>query len=749
MKKLIFFSLVLLFFFPFAYSEEFSLWSFAVCDNDGMCDSGEDKCTCSNDCGECTGDVPNESCKEYSCLTGLCRAQIKYYCCGNHICESGEDFSNCEADCAPTELTAELLEPADENVFMRGDEITFRAKVKADGIAAKNANVRVRTFAGDIPMYDDGNHSDAKANDGIYGVSFLVSELTGKDDYSSEIYAEKLGVTTIEVFTVKVDPSLEMDFSVDKNNVVLGNIIFLEGTLLKRGKPVSAIITLKALNKGEKIFESKTRSDENGFFSFEQRTSLIYPEGKWHLEVSGSDNYANEGLMEKSVLVSKEAGTIFMDVAFSSDYDELYNRGQELKILADVSFDEEPVDNAEVKALLPNGKEAELKMVSLGKYSLSYMLPFDFPLGEQTILINAKKTIGSVKYGGSNKLNITIDNAKINAELLEPKKQIVALGEELNFRLKLNYANGNPLSNATVFVKINDETIAVTEKEKGIFYFSYIVVNEKFSEARQLLLTVEAVDSYNNSVSFSELFEVTGELTLEYYFRENPLLFLSVIFSFVFIILVLIILRKRMNKLGSLNRRKKELERLKSDLQEKYFNLGSISNEQYYSLLSQYSTELRDIESAIEAFKKASEEKGEEIQEAEEESDVFGKKETFFDDKEMRSMFKVKGKEKSHVYEEEEVPGLFSFPKTPFSKKGVTKTSDQKTQTESSSKKGVTKQPSNLLEKDLSKQKLDQKTVEKKDVKKQPFLEKKLEQKKEEKEEKKTVKEKKEDDLWE
>ncbi|PIN98097.1 MAG: hypothetical protein COT90_05810 [Candidatus Diapherotrites archaeon CG10_big_fil_rev_8_21_14_0_10_31_34] len=700
MKKFVLFLLFCLVFIPFIFAEQLNFSNqinFAVCDNDGTCDSGEDKCTCSNDCGVCSGDVTNSSCEEYSCLTGLCRATIKYYCCGNHICESGEDFSNCDADCAPTEITIELLSPSDSNVFLRGEEITFQAKVKADGVTAKQANVRVRTFVGDIPMYDDGNHSDVKANDGIYGVSFLVSELITKNDYVSEIYAEKLGVSATHDFIVKVDPSLEMNFSIDKNIYVLGEIIHFEGILTKREKPLSTVITISAFNKGEKIFESKTRSDKNGFFEWDERTSLIYSQGNWGFEVSGLDVFQNEGLGKTTAIVSKEAGTIFMDVVFASDYDKLFNRGNEIKLLVDVLFDKKPIDDADVIALFPDGKQVDLKMVASGKYSLSYFLPFDFPLGEQTILINAEKKIGSIKYGGSNELKVTIDNAKINVFLLQPTKQTVVLGEELAFRIRLAYENAMPLTKAKILIRLNDKNIVATEKESGIFSFNYIVDTDDISESRQLLLNVQVSDAFDNTDSLNKLFEVTGELTLEYYFRENPLLFLSVIFAFVFIIIVIIVVRNRMNRLSALNNRKKQLEKLKGDLQDKYFNLGAIGNEQYYSLLSKYSSELRDIDSAIEAFKKASKEKGVKTEQNEDE-DVFGKEKASFDDSELGSMFKVK---KNQSYsDDEDVPALFALPKKNKEKKKAGKEPEEKESREEESEE-KNKDENNAEEEDL------------------------------------------------
>ncbi|MBW2996449.1 hypothetical protein KY332_04055 [Candidatus Woesearchaeota archaeon] len=63
---------------------------------DGVCDTGEDKCSCASDCGECSGDVEGKTCVELSCVDGSCQELIKENCCGNAKCEKGE--RTCE-DC--------------------------------------------------------------------------------------------------------------------------------------------------------------------------------------------------------------------------------------------------------------------------------------------------------------------------------------------------------------------------------------------------------------------------------------------------------------------------------------------------------------------------------------------------------------------------------------------------------------------------------------------------------------------------
>ena len=110
--------------------------------------------------------------------------------------------------------------------------------------------------------------------------------------------------------------------------------------------------------------------------------------------------------------------------------------------------------------------------------------------------------------------------------------------------------------------------------------------------------------------------------------------------------------------------------------------------------MSKYSTELRDIDSAIEAFKKdpvqGIENKFEEA-DAVEKGDVFGQKRDLFDDRELGSMFKVK--KSSNIQDfDEEIPGLFSFPK-----KGK---KDEKDVRKEESKKEIKKEKKKNIEED-------------------------------------------------
>ena len=66
---------------------------------DDVCNGGENKCTCSSDCGNCWDNT--ENCGSYECdYNNQC--VMKYArdnCCGNNKCEKGETCSSCSKDC--------------------------------------------------------------------------------------------------------------------------------------------------------------------------------------------------------------------------------------------------------------------------------------------------------------------------------------------------------------------------------------------------------------------------------------------------------------------------------------------------------------------------------------------------------------------------------------------------------------------------------------------------------------------------
>lgn len=70
-----------------------------TCGNN-ICESGETKCSCSEDCGSCEGYVG--TCKRNYCSGDNCLTEIIEDCCGNQICELDE-CGSCKYDCKSEE----------------------------------------------------------------------------------------------------------------------------------------------------------------------------------------------------------------------------------------------------------------------------------------------------------------------------------------------------------------------------------------------------------------------------------------------------------------------------------------------------------------------------------------------------------------------------------------------------------------------------------------------------------------------
>ena len=61
----------------------------------GICEPGENKCNCPEDCGVCSGPCKDEPCWEWECVNGECQCELQANCCGNRICEENEYYFNC------------------------------------------------------------------------------------------------------------------------------------------------------------------------------------------------------------------------------------------------------------------------------------------------------------------------------------------------------------------------------------------------------------------------------------------------------------------------------------------------------------------------------------------------------------------------------------------------------------------------------------------------------------------------------
>jgi len=233
-------------------------------------------------------------------------------------------------------------------------------------------------------------------------------------------------------------------------------------------------------------------------------------------------------------------------------------------------------------------------------YTAIYNVPWDAPAGEQSFEVKAfKKTNYSVQRGEES-FSLEVKPAAISFELLEPKQQQFAAGDDIGFRLRLAYSSGEPVTEPVISAFINNNPVSLVAVEKGIYAASY---SPSPLESGRLVFSVSAEDRFKNIGAEEYELSVSG-ISWIYWVKMFPITVGLLIFAFVLTIVVGTLVKKRRASLSSLRERKHELENLRKDVQKRYYKLNVIDRQTYNKLRGRYDTELEGVEQSIRDLKK-------------------------------------------------------------------------------------------------------------------------------------------------
>ncbi len=576
----------------------------------GRCDAGENACTCAADCGICGGDVPEaiKKCAYYGCNddSTICQVNTKTNCCGNLICEGEEDYASCAVDCLPKSLSLELIEPDFSKSFFRAEETLFKVKITGDGKKLLAANVDLTAPFGKFKVLNNGKYPDEDSSDGIYTIIFVVDDSVdaGNNPLHLEVEFPKTGdnrVTQDANYVLKVDPNLDVAFNTTES-YTLGDVIDLGGTISKNGSKFSLPLNLRLFDGRSTIYDKNIVSGENGAFVANYHSSLIDRNGMWKVSIEGIDANRNTASGEKEFTVIIPGTEEFFTVELLTAIEDSYERGADISIIAVVKDSgEEDVEGAEVKLFSPLNETIELVQLKPGQYSGTYHIPFGMPVGAQRMVISASKGAEGSSVSGSTDIEFEVNKTEIIVEVVEPSERHYQAGNDLAPAVFLSYANGEWVVDATVTVLINNKEVELTPSKTGFFEAEYILQEKDMGRFR---ISFKAEDAFENMGSAEADIEVSG-FSLAHIVQENLGTILITIAVLAIVSFAARSFYMRMTEKARLEKRKKQLTALETELQKKHFEQGIVKNDEFAELTEKYESELYNINERLKELKKS------------------------------------------------------------------------------------------------------------------------------------------------
>ncbi|MDO8633705.1 MAG: hypothetical protein Q7K34_00235 [archaeon] len=564
---------------------------------DGALDEGETKCTCPADAGACSGTQNYSSCSESACIGTECKSTIMLGCCGNNICEFGESFSSCAVDCSPKNIEITLEGVNEDNFFVRGENVLFKAGVSADGVPVKNAFVSVKGFFGELKLLNDGRHGDGQNDDQVYANTLILPKEIQADTFKVTIEVLFDGTRGIKDFNFVVSPQLDVRIETGQETYQLGSEIKLSGIVLRKNTAIKTTVDLSIYSNNIKVFGKKIQANDIGEFSYSYRTSFLESQGEWRIEAFASDESGNTGLFEKNILVSDSKITSYLGFEVLQEIRGTYNRGESVFLSIKVSRGlGEPVNGAVVLAILPDNTSIEFAEKEAGVYEAEIPVSLAFPLGKQELRINAvKEQPDQTISAGSMPVSFFVQKVPLSIELIEPREFSFQVGEEITFLARVFYPDKKPVVSPKVIATINGAPFAMQQVSKGVYVGKY-VASETSGPFAGFFMEVD--DGFENNGSAEMEVEISGVSYLHYLRKYTASIALAGIAALFGLVLAAVkIAFRRHTKL--LEKEKAIILDKMRNIQLQYFREGSIDKKNYDRVMDELKTRLEYVEKTL------------------------------------------------------------------------------------------------------------------------------------------------------
>ncbi|MBU0661997.1 hypothetical protein KJ891_00905 [Candidatus Micrarchaeota archaeon] len=472
--------------------------------------------------------------------------------CGNGICEriANEDYGTCRADCpVPKEVYLEVYWPGEGQEFPRGRKAILQVAVNADstvlpGSDADFVHAECPGIFGEIELYDDGNHYDVEAGDGIYAEMFEILDDAAEGRKEITISAGVYGIQGSIKRAIVISPVLGIEIFTERSAYMPDSVIAFHGKVTRGGKQAVADIDAVVSFGGNVLFEWLGPTDEKGEFSAEFTANAGTPAGGWVLDVRAEDRHSNMGAVSKDINVLAPGAFSVLVISLEKGTGETAERDGTVNIIVSV-FDEYGgiVEGANVQVTGPVGEMAILEEDGNGIYSGTYAVPLESPKGKQEFEVHAVKEITGVVQEGWHKFEIEILPARIKIAMPNAEKLEFLAGDEITIRARLTYPGGRIVESAAATARINENEIPLIYEGMGFYSGQYVL---EIGDRGAGKIALSARDAQGNSGT-REYDLLVSDVGMDYWLRASPVPWWGILIALAILTVAFYFVRTREN----------------------------------------------------------------------------------------------------------------------------------------------------------------------------------------------------------
>ena len=319
----------------------------------------------------------------------------------------------------------------------------------------------------------------------------------------------------------------------------------------------------------------------NGSFVYNYSISFGDPEGMWKVEVSTVDSVGNTVYKDIFVNVSLPENSVRYKVIFlSPPKGAVYQRGATFNVSVLVTSGDTGVTGLLTTCTLPSMEKINLTEIGDGYYRGEIKIPWDAEEGTWYLSVESINTENG--FAGGSSSYISVKPAPLEIEIIKPASNNIKYAEKVEFEVKVTYLSGEPVTDAVVRASLSDEEINFTNSGNG----TYTAVYSPDRNTNYMLLSITAVDRYNNSGYLSRVFYLSYRSSIPLDIKMIAIILMAMgALGAVFYRTKRTMFAKH---LEDVKRELDEIRRLQREAVIKYYREGTISRKTYDMLMQEY-----------------------------------------------------------------------------------------------------------------------------------------------------------------